>query len=108
MNKETEAFALASRAAELHFESAMRGLIAGHNAALERMREELSQKDQAFLMALALGEKGARIDKDGVMVEKIAESLRGRSLCAVEKRFLERADANAPQDNDNWPQPHES
>lgn len=93
MDKEIKAFALAREAGELHFESAMRGLLAGHQAAMEKMREQLSLKDQAFLMALALGEKGARLDKDGVMLQKIADGLRGQPTCAIERRLIERADA---------------
>lgn len=81
------------KAAELDFSSAIQGLMAGHEAAMQKMRDALTQKDVAFLMALALTEKGARLDKEGIMVEKIAAGLRGQvSTCEVERNFIKTAD----------------
>ena len=62
--------------------------MAGHESALENMRAKMAAKDMAFLMALALTEKGKRIDRDGIMAAKICEGLEGVSLCATEKKFL--------------------
>lgn len=90
MNNQQEAFNLAKQAAELDFSWALQGLISGHEAALQKMRDALTQKDVAFLMALALTEKGARLDKEGIMAKKIAEGLRGRPLCETERKFLKR------------------
>lgn len=95
MSQQQEAFQLAKRAAELDFDFALQGLMAGHQAAMQKMRDDLTQKDMAFLMALALTEKGARLDKDGIMASKIAEGIRGLpSQCKTESNFLERVEGN--------------
>ena len=88
-----EAYSNAKEAAAMDFESALRGVLAAHFEQLETMREALAQKDMAFLMALSLTEKGKRLDRDGVMVSKISEGLRGQgSLAPVEQRFIDEAD----------------
>ena len=89
-----EAFRLAKLSAELDFGYALQGLLAGHEAAMQKMRDALTQKDMAFLMALALSEKGARIDKDGIMAKRIIEGLQGKPLCQAERNFVERNSCN--------------
>jgi hypothetical protein len=94
VNQQQEAFHLARRAAELDFDFAMQGLLAGHQAAMQKMRDALTQKDVAFLMALALTERGARLDKSGIMASKIAEGLKSQvSLCKTESDFIARAES---------------
>jgi len=86
-----KAYSLAKEAAELDFTGAVQGLLAGHEEKMRRLHEAMSKKDMAFLMALALSEKGARIDKDGVMAKAIKEGLLAQpSLCEAERKFLER------------------
>jgi hypothetical protein len=87
-DKRIKAYALAKEAAQIHFEGAMQGLMAGHAAALEEIQSKLASKDLAFLMALSLTEKGRRIDSDGIMVAKICEGLRGVALCETERKFI--------------------
>lgn len=91
INKQFEAFSLAKQAAQLDFSSAIQGLLAGHAEELRELRAELSRKDRAFLMALALTEKGVRLDKDGAMIKAIADGLQGKPLCEIERRFLKKA-----------------
>lgn len=97
MNDLQRAYALALEAASLDFGAAMQGLLAGHDAALKRTQEELTQSDMAFLMALSLTEKGKRLDGGGVMAGKIIERLRGRSLCQVEETFVAANETPQPQ-----------
>ena len=90
---ETKAFILAKQAASIDFAGAMRGLLAGHAATLAEMRAAYAEKDRAFLMALALTEKGARLDPGGNMMKIIAGGLRGKALSPTEQRFVENATA---------------
>ena len=94
-NTRQKAFHLATEAAKLDFESALQGLMEGHKTAMDQMREALTKKDVAFLMALALTEKGARLDKEGIMEGKIAEGIRAIAFpCGAEKKFLARVDGD--------------
>lgn len=112
LDPQREAFILARRAAELDFGYALQGLLAGHDAKLKQMSEALSKKDMAFLMALALSEKGARIDKDGVIAQKIIEGLRGLPTCETERKFIQRhtqrPDEEEPSGDDERSQGNET
>jgi hypothetical protein len=89
-----KAYSLALEAASLDFGAAMQGLLAGHAAIISQAKDEMTQSDMAFLMALSLTEKGKRLDGDGVMAGKIVDRLKGRSLCLTEEKFIA---ANQPQ-----------
>lgn len=89
IDRKMKAYALAKEAASVDFGGAISGLLAGHADELKRMQDEYAKKDVAFLMALALTEKGKRLDKEGTMRAAIVKGLEGVSLCDVEKRFIE-------------------
>ena len=88
MNDLQKAYSLALEAASLDFGAAMQGLLAGHDSAISRAKDEVTKSDMAFLMALSLTEKGKRLDGDGVMARKIVDRLKGRSLCLTEEKFI--------------------
>jgi len=86
-----EAYVMARRAAKKNFEAALAGLLAGHREAIKEVEAYAAQKDRAFLIALSLTEKGARLDRDGFMAEKVVEAVCQDNMSLVERRFVERA-----------------
>ena len=73
--------------AKADFEMAMSALMSAHAEALSDMQSRLVEKDMAFLMALSLTERGARLDKQGTMEKTIAKGIES-TACEVEKRFM--------------------
>lgn len=92
MSAELQAYTLAAQAAELNFGGAVRGLLAGHAAAIQRLQDAYVEKDRAFLVALALTQKGVRLDPDGNMIRLIVEGLRGKVLSRVEQELVARTE----------------
>ena len=89
MDKKEEAYRLARRAVALDFGAALHGLLAGHAATLEDMRERLSKKDAALLASLALSRKGARINACDGLARTVREGIgRSDTLSYVERDFL--------------------
>lgn len=89
-DEKVKAYAMAREAGRIDFEAALSGLMAGHKDAIEEMSKRLASKDRAFLIALSLSEKGARLDKDGFMAMKVAEEVCDESMAEVERKFLDR------------------
>ena len=83
----------AQKAALIDFPSALEGLLRGHAISMRKMEERLAKKDMSFLMALTLTQKGAKLDKDGMIMEKIAEGIQGLPTCRVEADFLDRVNS---------------
>jgi len=82
---------LVAQLASENFEAAMAGLLSGHAKAIQKYRDDYSKIDRAFLMALSLSERGARLDKSGIMEKAIAEGI--QQSCGssqIEKEFIER------------------
>ena len=89
MDEKTWAYAQAKAAAETDFASALQGLLAGHASEIERVNAERAKIDIAFLSALVLTGKGARLDPEGCLAKTICEGLKKRSgLSKVETDFL--------------------
>lgn len=97
MDEKTWAYVQAKAAAEADFESALHGLLAGHAAKIERINAERAEIDIAFLSALVLTGKGARLDPEGTLAQTICKGLRKRSgLSKVESDFLAETEKNTP------------
>ncbi len=69
-----------------------RAVITGTDAAMQTMRDRASKKDQAFLSALGLADKGrlSQETKD-ILNQNIVEAIYEPRACKLEKNALERA-----------------
>ena len=91
MNKRDEAYQLGRRAAELDFSMALQGLMAGHAAAMETLRDLLSKKDAALLASLAISKKGSRIGADDGLAKTVRDGIgEGINLSPIERDFITR------------------
>jgi hypothetical protein len=91
MNKRDEAYQLGRRAAELDFSMALQGLMAGHAAAMETLRDLLSKKDAALLASLAISKKGSRIGADDGLAKTVRDGIgEGINLSPIERDFIAR------------------
>ena len=89
INQTDEAYQLAHRAAILDFRGALQGLLAGHAATIERMKDCLSKKDAALLASLALSKKGMRIGADCDLAKTVRAGIGdGENLSLLEREFI--------------------
>ncbi len=69
-----------------------RAVITGTDAAMQTMRDRVSKKDQAFLSALGLADKGRLSQKTkDLLNQNIVEAIYEPTACQLEKNALERA-----------------
>ncbi len=69
-----------------------RAVITGTDAAMQTMRDRVSKKDQAFLSALGLADKG-RLSKNtkDLLNQNIVDVIYEPNACQLEKSALKRA-----------------
>ena len=89
-DKRMKAFQMAKMASKVDFEYAMKGLMAGHQEVIERMNRERADMRLSFACALALTGKGARLDPDGILAQKISDGINKLNMCQAERDFVER------------------
>lgn len=89
-HNEFKAYELGFQSAQIDFEAGLNGLLAGHKTVIEQLKQELADKDRAFLLAVALTKKGSRFDADGHMTGIILDAI-GKPRCIAEQDFVDNA-----------------